>query len=128
MTAQPTAEPAIHVQGLEKSYKTLEVQRGVDFDVAPGSIFALLSSNGAGKTTVVKILATLLRADAGMPPSTASTSPGRPRTCGSPSASPDSSRPSAKSSAGGRTSCWSPGCGTSRTPARSRMICSIVSR
>ncbi len=39
--------------------------RGVDFDVARGSIFALLGSNGAGKTTVVKILSTLLRADAG---------------------------------------------------------------
>jgi ABC-2 type transport system ATP-binding protein len=43
----------------------LEVLRGVDFDVAPGSIFALLGSNGAGKTTVVKILSTLLKADAG---------------------------------------------------------------
>jgi len=41
------------------------VLRGVDFDVARGSIFALLGSNGAGKTTVVKILATLLKADAG---------------------------------------------------------------
>ena len=39
--------------------------RGVDFDVARGSIFALLGSNGAGKTTVVKILSTLLKADAG---------------------------------------------------------------
>nr|WP_255622276.1 ATP-binding cassette domain-containing protein [Tessaracoccus sp. OS52] len=39
--------------------------RGVDFDVARGSIFALLGSNGAGKTTVVKILSTLLAADAG---------------------------------------------------------------
>jgi ABC-2 type transport system ATP-binding protein len=57
--------PAIHVQGLEKSYKTVEVLRGVDFDVARGSIFALLGSNGAGKTTVVKILSTLLKADAG---------------------------------------------------------------
>ena len=57
--------PAIHVQGLEKSYKKLEVLRGVDFDVARGSIFALLGSNGAGKTTVVKILSTLLKADAG---------------------------------------------------------------
>ena len=37
----------------------------MDFDVARGSIFALLGSNGAGKTTVVKILSTLLRADAG---------------------------------------------------------------
>jgi ABC-2 type transport system ATP-binding protein len=57
--------PAIHVQGLEKSYKTLEVLRGVDFDVARGGIFALLGSNGAGKTTVVRILSTLLKADAG---------------------------------------------------------------
>ncbi len=57
--------PAIHVQGLEKSYKELRVLRGVNFEVARGSIFALLGSNGAGKTTVVKILSTLLTADAG---------------------------------------------------------------
>jgi ABC-2 type transport system ATP-binding protein len=63
MTTQPVQ--AIHVQGLEKSYKKLEVLRGVDFHVARGSIFALLGSNGAGKTTVVKILSTLLKADAG---------------------------------------------------------------
>jgi ABC-2 type transport system ATP-binding protein len=60
-----TTQPVIQVQGLEKSYKTLNVLRGVDFDVARGSIFALLGSNGAGKTTVVKILSTLLKADAG---------------------------------------------------------------
>jgi ABC-2 type transport system ATP-binding protein len=59
------AGPAIHVQGLEKSYKQLKVLRGVDFEVARGSILALLGSNGAGKTTVVKILSTLLKADAG---------------------------------------------------------------
>jgi ABC-2 type transport system ATP-binding protein len=57
--------PAIRVQGLEKSYKELRVLRGVDFEVARGSIFALLGSNGAGKTTVVRILSTLLAADAG---------------------------------------------------------------
>ena len=56
---------ALHVEGLEKSYKQLRVLRGVDFDVARGSIFALLGSNGAGKTTVVKILSTLLKSDAG---------------------------------------------------------------
>jgi ABC-2 type transport system ATP-binding protein len=65
MTTQ-VQQPAIHVQGLEKSYKKLEVLRGVDFDVERGSIFALLGSNGAGKTTVVKILSTLLEADAGI--------------------------------------------------------------
>ena len=63
MTTQPVQ--AIHVQGLEKSYTKLRVLRGVDFDVARGSIFALLGSNGAGKTTVVKILSTLLKPDAG---------------------------------------------------------------
>ena len=56
---------AIRVRGLEKSYKKLHVLRGVDFDVRRGSIFALLGSNGAGKTTVVRIVSTLLRADAG---------------------------------------------------------------
>jgi ABC-2 type transport system ATP-binding protein len=68
MTAHPlAAQPvlAIHVQGLEKSYKKVRALRGVDFDVARGSIFALLGSNGAGKTTVVKILSTLLEPDAG---------------------------------------------------------------
>ncbi|MDT0330926.1 ABC transporter ATP-binding protein [Nocardiopsis lambiniae] len=65
MTARSTAGPAIRVRGLEKSYKDLSVLRGVDFDVDRGGVFALLGSNGAGKTTVVKILSTLLKADAG---------------------------------------------------------------
>ena len=56
---------AIHVQGLQKSYGDLHVLRGVDLDVEPGSIFALLGSNGAGKTTIVRILSTLLRPDGG---------------------------------------------------------------
>lgn len=60
-----TTDAMIRVRGLEKSYKDLQVLRGVDFDVATGTIFALLGSNGAGKTTVVKALATLLRVDAG---------------------------------------------------------------
>jgi ABC-2 type transport system ATP-binding protein len=65
MTAAHPQGSAVHVQGLEKSYDKLEVLRGVDFDVARGSIFALLGSNGAGKTTAVNILSTLLKADAG---------------------------------------------------------------
>ena len=65
MTTTQVQAPAVHVQGLEKSYKKLHVLRGVDFDVARGSIFALLGSNGSGKTTVVNVLSTLLRADAG---------------------------------------------------------------
>ena len=65
MTTTQAQWPAIHVQGLEKSYKELHVLRGVDFDIARGGIFALLGSNGAGKTTVIRILSTLLKADAG---------------------------------------------------------------
>ena len=57
--------PVISVQGLQKSFKDLHVLRGVDLEIARGSIVALLGSNGSGKTTTVKILSTLLKADAG---------------------------------------------------------------
>ncbi|MEU4481961.1 ATP-binding cassette domain-containing protein [Micromonospora sp. NPDC023966] len=60
-----TSPLAIHVTGLHKSYGKLEVLKGVDLAVASGSIFALLGSNGAGKTTVVRILSTLLKPDGG---------------------------------------------------------------
>jgi ABC-2 type transport system ATP-binding protein len=56
---------SIQVNGLQKSYKQLHVLNGVDFEVEKGSIFALLGSNGAGKTTIVKILTTLLQQDSG---------------------------------------------------------------
>jgi ABC-2 type transport system ATP-binding protein len=56
---------AIRVHGLRKSYEDVHVLKGVDFDVARGSIFGLLGSNGAGKTTIVKILSTLLKPDGG---------------------------------------------------------------
>ena len=80
-------EPAIRVQGIEKSFKDLHVLRGVDFDVQAGSIFALLGSNGAGKTTLVRILSTLLKAGRGHRHGrTASTSPRNPATCASRSA------------------------------------------
>jgi ABC-2 type transport system ATP-binding protein len=61
----PPGSAAIQVDGLHKSYGKLQVLGGVDFDVARGSIFALLGSNGAGKTTIVRILATLLKPDEG---------------------------------------------------------------
>ncbi|MFD2573020.1 ABC transporter ATP-binding protein [Spirosoma soli] len=56
---------AIQVNNLKKSYKQLNVLNGVDFDVKRGTVFALLGSNGAGKTTIVKILTTLLKQDSG---------------------------------------------------------------
>jgi ABC-2 type transport system ATP-binding protein len=58
-------EKAIQVKGLQKSYKKRHVLKDVDFEVEKGSIFALLGSNGAGKTTIVRILTTLLKQDGG---------------------------------------------------------------
>ena len=60
-----TPSPIIEIVGLTKSYADHEVLLGVDLTVRQGAIHALLGSNGAGKTTVVRILSTLLRADGG---------------------------------------------------------------
>ena len=57
--------PAIAVEKLQKSYKNVEVLKGVTFAVEEGSVFALLGSNGAGKTTTINILTTLIRSDGG---------------------------------------------------------------
>jgi len=58
-------EIAISVQELKKSFKNISVLEGVDFEVKTGTVFALLGSNGAGKTTIVKILTTLIKQDSG---------------------------------------------------------------
>ena len=58
-------ETMIDVSGLKKSYKANNVLKDVSFTVRKGSVFALLGSNGAGKTTVVKILSTLMKPDGG---------------------------------------------------------------
>ncbi|HET6380436.1 MAG TPA: ATP-binding cassette domain-containing protein [candidate division Zixibacteria bacterium] len=57
--------PTIFAEGLFKSFGDTHALRGVGLDVAEGTILALLGPNGAGKTTAVRILATLLRPDAG---------------------------------------------------------------
>ena len=56
---------AIVVEGLEKSYGTVRALCGVDFAARTGTVLGLLGPNGAGKTTAVRILATLLKPDAG---------------------------------------------------------------
>jgi ABC-2 type transport system ATP-binding protein len=58
-------ELMIEASGLEKSYGAVRVLSGVDLQVGRGRVLALLGPNGAGKTTTVRILATLVRADAG---------------------------------------------------------------
>ncbi|MDR1699745.1 MAG: ATP-binding cassette domain-containing protein, partial [Lachnoclostridium sp.] len=59
------ADTAIRIKDLCKSFKDNQVLKGVDFEVRHGEIFALLGSNGAGKTTIINILSTLLKKDSG---------------------------------------------------------------
>ena len=65
MTYAEYSSPMVAVSGLRKAYGSTTVLDGVDFDVAAGTVLALLGANGAGKTTTVRILATLLRPDHG---------------------------------------------------------------
>jgi len=55
----------ITAENLTKSFKQVQVLKGVSFSVKKGDVFALLGSNGAGKTTTIRILSTLLRPDGG---------------------------------------------------------------
>lgn len=55
----------LSVQGLTKRYGQLEAVRGIDFEVAPGEVFALIGPNGAGKTTTLRMVATILRPTSG---------------------------------------------------------------
>ena len=57
--------PAILAEGLKKAFGKIKALDGVDVSVRPGTIMAMLGPNGAGKTTFVRILATLMRPDAG---------------------------------------------------------------
>ncbi|MFI0779535.1 ATP-binding cassette domain-containing protein [Streptomyces sp. NPDC021212] len=56
---------AIAARGLHKAYGEKKVLDGIDLTVPQGTVFSLLGPNGAGKTTAVKILSTLITADAG---------------------------------------------------------------
>src|SRR5919202_1200036 len=56
---------AIVVEGLEKAYGAVRALQGVSFAARTGTVLGLLGPNGAGKTTAVRILATLLKPDAG---------------------------------------------------------------
>ncbi|MFB4305552.1 ATP-binding cassette domain-containing protein [Actinomadura sp. GTD37] len=58
-------QTAISVVGLRKAFGEKTVLGGLDLEVARGTVFALLGPNGSGKTTAVRILSTLIRADGG---------------------------------------------------------------
>ena len=59
------SQPAIRMDGVRKSFGRSMALDGVSLEVAAGTIYGLLGPNGAGKTTTVRILATLMRPDAG---------------------------------------------------------------
>jgi ABC-2 type transport system ATP-binding protein len=58
-------DAAITASGLAKSYGDVIALDGIDLEAQEGSVLGLLGPNGAGKTTAVRILATLLKPDAG---------------------------------------------------------------
>jgi len=63
MPPDPTL--AIEATGLVKTFGETRAVDGVDLSVRRGSVYGVLGPNGAGKTTTIKMLATLLRPDAG---------------------------------------------------------------
>jgi ABC-2 type transport system ATP-binding protein len=63
--APAATRPAVVATGLRKSFGDHVVLDGIDLDIAEGTVYALLGPNGSGKTTTVRILSTLLSADAG---------------------------------------------------------------
>ena len=57
---------AVEARGVRKSFGDQVVLDGIDLNIVEGTVFALLGPNGSGKTTTVRILSTLLAADAGV--------------------------------------------------------------
>src|SRR5438105_4179824 len=58
-------DPAVHVEGVAKRFRTTTALAGVDLDVEEATVFGLLGPTGPGKTTLVRVLATLLEPDTG---------------------------------------------------------------
>ncbi len=78
-SGQTDSEPVLRVRDVHKRFGRLEVLRGVDFDLQPGEILALVGANGAGKSTVVQCIAGITPCDSGtvelaVGPSTSETS------------------------------------------------------
>ncbi len=65
VSEDPGPRPLLRVHGLHKRFGRLEVLRGVDLELRPGEILALVGENGAGKSTVVRCLARTDELDGG---------------------------------------------------------------
>jgi ABC-2 type transport system ATP-binding protein len=65
MEPRPEATPAIEIRGIGKRFGERQALHDVSFTVAAGEIFGLLGPNGGGKSTLFRIIATLMRPDAG---------------------------------------------------------------
>src|SRR5688572_6412516 len=65
MAMTPTHHLAVEASGLTKVFGRTRALDGVDLAIPRGSVYGVLGPNGAGKTTAIRILATLLRPDAG---------------------------------------------------------------
>lgn len=61
----PRGRPAVLAEGLQESYGKSRALDGLDLRAEEGTVLGLLGPNGAGKTIAVRILATLLKPDAG---------------------------------------------------------------
>ena len=59
------SESAISCKSINKTYDAIEALKGVDFEVERGEIFGIIGPDGAGKTTLFRILTTLILADSG---------------------------------------------------------------
>ena len=64
-TATDRAQPAIRMQGIDKSFGPVRANRGASLEVIPGEIHALVGENGAGKSTLMRILGGLMKPDRG---------------------------------------------------------------
>ena len=65
MTSSPAPAPALHIEGLEKSFGSLAVLRGIDLDVAEHEVVCLIGASGSGKSTLLRCINLIEPIDAG---------------------------------------------------------------